>query len=84
MHLSDHKVKAFLCIRFVIENKLALHVVEFEELDPDCITICYQDVCLPARCLFSLLKILYLGVEILKRIDEGFKFSRSAISHIAK
>ena len=40
MHLRDHKVEALLRVCFIIEDELALHVVELEELYPNRVAIC--------------------------------------------
>ena len=39
MHLRDHKVEALLRVCFIIEDELALHVVELEQFYSDSVAI---------------------------------------------
>ena len=57
MHLGDDEVEALLCVGFVVENKLASHVVELKEFDSNRIAVCDKHLML-ARVFIALRKFL--------------------------
>ena len=81
VHLCDQEVKAFMSFRFFIQNKFTPHIVQFEEFDSDCITVCHERL----RPLNALqLTLLDFNEKVLQGINQRFKFNWPASAHVAK